>query len=405
MATYSLRKFAQPDVLKNIHDDNLLRFLSPYTDYLTERGFRFQKNGDGQIEYGLLCQILMQPTEGIPPAMVDALYFVQEVSNDDMFDELLEISTAGNVDVPADSTPADLAVLLWLKDPELIKKPHAEALMMKPKSFNSFQSKKGEGRNIDISDGNIDALERDMDAWFEKNKRGNGCEVTPFDMVGENKIYFLVRHGMPFKREGKIESGETGSVFYRPEFHDVIVYYRDGNELQIYNKSGGKKERKMYLEAFGLRFFGDAEYFPHEDKYTLQPILDDGEDCLSCHDIPGLEEIRLTEMQLQFRGPLNDRTILRSKDIFKSHQNRNRDLPNFGELVAASFQVKFEGSTKPRTIKIKTPNVASFDRKEDAHVIEQWMKKRGFIKGQEEKPALQERVRQDNADQGAVAYA
>lgn len=404
MATYSLRKFAQPDILKNIQEDNLLSFLSPYREYLTGRGFSFQKNGDGQIHYGQLCQILMQPSEGIPPAMVDALYFIQEVSADDMFDELLEIAAAGQVEVPADLTPTDLAVLLWLRDPELIKKPHAESLMMKPKSFCSFQAQKGKGKAIDLSDGNISALERDMDDWFEKNKRGNGCEVTPFDAPEENKVYFLIRHGMPFKREGKIEAGVTGSVFYRPEFHDVIVYDRDANELQVFNKSGGKKERKMYLESFGLRFFGDAEYFPDEDKYTLQPILDDGEDCLSCHDIPGLEEIRLTEMQLQFRGPLNDRTILRSKDIFKSHQNRNRDLPNFGELVAASFQVKFEGNAKPRTIKIKTPNVASFDRKEDAHVIEQWMKKRGFIKGQET-PVLQERVRQDNVDQGVVAYA
>jgi hypothetical protein len=404
MATYSLRKFAQPDVLKNIHEDNLLRFLSPYTDYLTGRGFKLQKNGSGQLDYGLLCQILMQPTEGIPPAMVDALYFVQEVSDDDMFDELLEMANAGNVDVPADSTPADLAVLLWLKDPELIKKPHAEALMMKPKSFNSFQSKENKGKKLDLSEGNVDALERDMDEWFEQNKRGNGCEVTPFEMAGENKIYFLVRHGMPFKREGKIEAGETGSVFYRPEFHDVIVYDRDANELQIYNKSGGKKERQMYLAAFGLRFFGDAEYFPEEDKYTLQPLLNDGPDSLSCHDIAGLEEIRLTEVQLQFRGPYNDRSIFRSKDLFSSLQDRSKDLPRFGNLVAASFQVKFENSSKPRTIKIKTPNVASFDRKEDAHVIEQWMKARGFIKRQEP-PALEERPSDHVVEQAAVAYA
>ena len=380
MATYSLRKFAQPDVLKNIQEENLLKFLEPYTDYLTGRGFSFQKNGDGEIDYSQLCHILMQPSEGIPPTMVDALYFVQEVSDDDMFDELLEIAKDAQVDVPANLTPTDLAVLLWLKDPELIKKPHSEALMMKPKSFNSFQSQKAKGQKIDLSKGNINTLERDMDDWFEKNKRGNGCEVTSFDMSDENKVYFLVRHGMPFKREGKIdETGVTGSVFYRPEFHDVIVYDREANELQIFNKSGGKKERNMYLEAFGLRFFGDAEYFPDEDKYTLQPLLDDGADSLSCLDIPGLEEIRLTEVQLQFRGPYNDRSIFRSKNLFASLQDRSKDLPRFGNLVAASFQVKFENSPKPRTIKIKTPNVASFDRKEDAHVIVQWLIARGFI--------------------------
>lgn len=383
MATYSLNKFAQPDVLKNIQDDRLLQFLSPYTDYLEERGFKLQKNGNGQIDYGLLCRVLMQPTEGIPPAMVDALYFVQEVADDEMYDELLEMAKAGNVDVPADASPADLAVMLWLKDPELIKKPHAEALMMKPKSFISFQSEKGKGKKPSLASTNIEALESLMDVWFEQNKRGKGCKVLPFDMENENKVYFLVRHGMPFKREGKIEDGETGSVFYRPEFHDVVIYDIEANELQVFNKSGGKKERAMYLSAFGQVFFKDAEYFPNEDKYTLQPLLDDGVDSLSCLDINGLAEVRLTEVQLLFRGPFNDRTILRSKDIFKSLESRKRDFPDYGTLVAASFQVKFDSSSKPRTIKIKTPNIASFDRKEDAHVVEQWMKARGFIKRQE----------------------
>lgn len=249
--------------------------------------------------------------------------------------------------------------------------------------FISFQSEKGKGKKPSLASTNIETLESLMDVWFEQNKRGKGCKVLPFDMENENKVYFLVRHGMPFKREGKIEDGETGSVFYRPEFHDVVIYDIEANELQVFNKSGGKKERAMYLSAFGQVFFKDAEYFPNEDKYTLQPLLDDGVDSLSCQDINGLAEVRLTEVQLLFRGPFNDRTILRSKDIFKSLESRKRDFPDYGTLVAASFQVKFDSSSKPRTIKIKTPNIASFDRKEDAHVIEQWMKARGFIKRQE----------------------
>ncbi len=398
MATYSLNKFAQPDVLKNIQEDRLLQFLSPHSVYLEERGFKLQKNGSGQIDYDMLCRVLMQPTEGIPPNMVDALYFVQEVADDEMYDELLEMAKTGNVTVPADASPADLAVLLWLKDPELIKKPHAEALMMKPKGFISFQSEKAKGKKLAISDANIAALESLMDLWFEQNKRGKGCKVLPFDMENENKIYFLVRHGMPFKREGKIEDGETGSVFYRPEFHDVVIYDTEANELQIFNKSGGKKERAMYLSAFGQIFFKDTEYFPNEDKYTLQPLIADGVNSLSCLDIEGLAEVRLTEVQLLFHGPFNDRTILRSKDIFKSLQNRSRNFPDYGNLVAASFQVKFDGSSKPRTIKIKTPNIASFDRKEDSHVIEQWMKARGFIKPQAAE------TEEDDDDYKAVEY-
>lgn len=399
MATYSLNKFAQPEVLKNIQEDRLLQFLSSYSGYLEGRGFKLQKNGNGQIDCDLLCRILMQPTEGIPPAMVDALFFVQEVADDEMYDELLEMAKTGNVSVPADASPADLAVLLWLTDPELIKKPHAEALMLKPKSFKSFQSVKGKGKKPNISASKISDLESLLDVWFEQHKRGKGCKVLSFDIEDEKKVYFLIRHGMPFKREGKMEDGEAGSVFYRPEFHDVIVYDIEANEIQIYNRSDGKKERAMYLSAFGQVFFNDSDYFPNEDKYTLQPLLDVGVNSLSCLDIDGLAEVRLVGVQLLFRGPFNDRTIFRSKDIFKSLESRKRDFPDYGDLVEASFQVKFESSSKPRTIKIKTPNIASFDRKEDAHVIEQWMRARGFIKPPEEV------TDEDDDSDAAVEYA
>lgn len=135
-----------------------------------------------------------------------------------------------------------------------------------------------------------------MDVWFEQHKRGKGCKVLPFDMEDkEGKLYFLVRHGMPFKREGKIEDGETGSVFYRPEFHDVVVYDIEANELQVFNKSDGKKERAMYLSAFGQVFFNDAEYFPGDDKYTLQPLLDDGVNSLKARGFIKPQEMATDE--------------------------------------------------------------------------------------------------------------
>jgi len=402
MATYSLKKFAQPEILKKIDDDRLIKFLDPHKDYLTKRGFTFEKNGDGRINHAKLAGILLQPAEGIPPAMVDALYFVQEVATDELFDELMEIASTAKVTVPPDASPADLAVLIWLHDPELIKSQHAETLITKPKSFISFQAKDGKSHDLAPSSKAIAELVRDMDFWFEKNKRGNGCEVIPCDMSDEDKVYFLVRHGMPFKREGKIEQGQTGSIFYRPEVHDVVVYDKKANELSIYNASSSKKERLMYLELFGTHFFDDPDYFPSDNKYTLDPLLKDGATALSCIDISGMEEVKLTEIQILFQGAYADRTIMKSKDLFASWSAREKEFPSYGKLTEAKFQVKFDHDSKPRTVKIKPPNVASFDRKEDAHTIEQWLMARGFIKQQEQ--AAEERPMKHDA-QAAVAYA
>ena len=125
-------------------------------------------------------------------------------------------------------------------------------------------------------------------------------------MDDENKVYFLVRHGMPFKREGKIEDGETGSVFYRPEFHDVVIYDIDSNELQIFNKSGGKKERAMYLSAFGQVFFKCFNFLMNtsllqRSKSIIYKLLFPDENSASYARTPGKQQQQQAYSPLRVR--------------------------------------------------------------------------------------------------------
>ena len=137
----------------------------------------------------------------------------------------------------------------------------------------------------------LTALEKEMDVWFSKNKRGTGYRILPISADDEDKIYFLIRHAMPFKREGKIESKQSKIIFYRPKLHNVSVYNPANNELAIFNTSGAKKERTMYLDVFSLHLFGQAESCSRAKQYTLQPLIDNGADALACADIDGLEDI------------------------------------------------------------------------------------------------------------------
>jgi len=321
-----------------------------------------------------------------PPALLRGwLFLVQEMSDDEHYEELHSQAEANNIEVGEEPSTADLALALWLHDPELLKRPHAEVMVMKPKSFMYFQSDKKPPETFDLPKPEVvRGLEQDMDRWFTQNKRGTGCRILPVDAEDESKTYFLIRHGMPFKREGKMESGKSKSIFYRPEFHDVLIYDRVNNELAVFNKSGAKKERMMYLDLFSQHLFGQADYFPGAEKYTLQPLIDNGVDALACADVPGLEEVKLVEIQLQFRGPFNDKQTLRSNDIFASLEARSKTFPVFGTLSSASFAVKFENAKRARTVKVRTPNVANFDRKEDSHLIETWLRKRGFVNEQKE---------------------
>ena len=113
------------------------------------------------------------------------MFFIQEMSDDKHFEELSEQAEANNIAIHEESTAADLALALWLHDPELLKRPHAEVMILKPKSFMYFQS---DQKSPDIfalpKPETMRTLEADMDAWFLKNKRGTGCRILPVSAEG-----------------------------------------------------------------------------------------------------------------------------------------------------------------------------------------------------------------------------
>ena len=57
-------------------------FLHPFSQYLFHRGFTFAPDLLGGFDYDALATILMTPDEGVPREMVDALYFVDEMADD-----------------------------------------------------------------------------------------------------------------------------------------------------------------------------------------------------------------------------------------------------------------------------------------------------------------------------------
>ena len=61
----------------------------------------------------------------------------------------------------------------------------------------------------------------------------------------------LVRHGDPFRREGSFDAGQTSSVFYRPEKHDVLVYEPAIGEIRMHAASKGEKE--TYRDEISLQ--------------------------------------------------------------------------------------------------------------------------------------------------------
>jgi hypothetical protein len=379
MVAFSLRKFSNPDLLKTIDPGRLVAFLDPWRAYLARRGLTFPVNGSGGVDCDALARILMDPDTNVPKDMVDALYYVHETASEEDMDALLDLAKSRKVEIEHDpqTTVADVAIQMWLAAPDTLREHHAEAVAFRQKNFLYYGGAHGEAQPFPKVDDDLRLkIESALDDWFEQHKRGRGCRVFLFRQ--DKKVWILIRHGLPMRREASHqEDGKSTTEFYRPQQHDVLIYDVPTDELGVHANTKG--EIKLYLACFGRLVFGDEEYFPPADKFSLDPLIDDGAKSLLCEDVDGLDEIRLIEYRRYWGGAFKEIEIRKATDIFAALAERKLELGSKGRLVGATFKVKFTDSPKERSVTIRPPGNAKYERNEDSALIDVWLAKRGFI--------------------------
>jgi hypothetical protein len=380
MATFTLRHFSSAESLQAVQARYLMDLLDKHAAYFATRGVDFGSfNGHGP-DYEAIAAVLMTPDEQTPSELIDDLYYVDEMATADAMDGLLEAATAAGVklDVGDEPTPADVAVQVRLRAPALLEQKHAEHfLLQRRRTFEYFQSPDGVDTKYRAPGAKKQRIFEDtLGVRLEAMKRGRTCKLFVFPRP--DGVWFLVRRGDPFKREGSIEKTGMTSVYYRPEKYDVLKYDQGLGELSV-NAEGNKKLVALYRELFGELLFGDPKRFPNTAKYTLAPLQDDGADALICSDVEGIDTITLKEVQILWGGPQGEVEIRRARDLFEALKGRKKELPK-GRLVKASFLVKFTDAKTPRTVTIRPQNIASYTRDSDASIVETWLTARGFVK-------------------------
>ncbi|MBA3518163.1 MAG: hypothetical protein H0T75_11090 [Rhizobiales bacterium] len=156
----------------------------------------------------------------------------------------------------------------------------------------------------------------------------------------------------------------------------MLIYDTKADEMAVH--AGTKGEIKLYLTCLGDRLFGDPGYFPAGDKFTLQPLVEKGQESLLCEDIDGLEAIRLVELRQFWGGAEKEMEIRKASDLFSALGRRGAALGPGGRLVAAAFKLKFAGFPKERSVLIRPPANARYERNEDSEIVELWLQRRGF---------------------------
>lgn len=376
MARFNLKSFAQPDLLKQIQPANLLPLLEPFRLFLEMKGFSLPSSADEEVDATALGCILAQPDEDMPGDLVEALHLIGSIGTDDRFDELLDLAAACEIETDGEVTALDLATQIWLRNPEALERKEHEEYFQKRKSFESFRGADPE-KVIAVEDLPTDLaeLEAALDAYFQSKKRGVGCRVIRKDSPGE--VRFLVEHGQPCKREPSRKGSKSTSTFFRPEKTDVVIYDEVHNELRI--NASAFTDVRQYRSLFGRYLFGGEDRFVFAEKYTLAPLQTEGLAALNCRDIAGLESVKLREIEYFWGGAFEHVEIHRAEGLFHALTLIQRGIETEAQIRKAVFKVKLEGEKKPRTVTIKAGNKSGYNRGEEAMMIEEWLRARGFV--------------------------
>lgn len=370
MATLYASTFTRRQTLSHIEPTLLHGFLKEFSEYLKKRGILL--NDD--LDIAALSQVLMEPGPDTPRGLIDALFCIKEMSIPSAEHALLDEAEDLGIQTNGEITLAEVALGIWIRDRDALLRRHAELAMLKVRSFEYFSSAEEEDATLP-DDQNLQSLERSLDIFFANNGHGSGVRVHVYPRGHE--MWFLIRRGDLYRREATLENGQSGSIAFRPEKYDLVIFNQMTHELGINGKN--EKVRNEYRKQFGYYLFGRDNQFAGVSKYSLEPLREQGIQSLNVIDAPGIQWVKLTDLQYTVRVIAEELRSCKAPNLFEHFQYKNFAIPSDWELKRATFKVRFEDNPTPRSVTIKPPNVALYSRDEDTAVVEEWLIRRGFI--------------------------
>ncbi len=381
------RRFTNRAFLHQVGRKQLGKLFARFTPDLEARQVRIPPPDLDDTSYFSEVSGLVMKPDALPDNLIETLFAIEEMANPEGQERIEKAATQLGLDLKFDeaSSHGDIAVQAFLAMPELLVEKHNEQRLIRLTTFEYFGSKRPVNRSESEPDGPafatpsqsvLDRITADLDSWFKEHNRGEQtAQIEVYCM--EREFWFLVRHGDTYARTPKVEGRTTEILHFRPAKDDVVVYSPERDEIRIHAATKGEKE--LYRTVFGLRLMGDHDYFSERKAYTLEPLREMGADALDVSDIDGLRQIVLREYEVEFRNGYKETLIRKAKDIYAAAAARNvQAIPQWGNLVRATFDFYFDRMKKPRKVTVRPPNALKLGRHCDAHLVHRWLSARGF---------------------------
>ncbi|TWU39360.1 hypothetical protein [Novipirellula artificiosorum] len=376
------------NIFKNVAHERLHEFLAPFADYLATRGIKLPRLAIDDKWREEVRLILRQPDDGTPRTLLQSAHFVNDLCTESCMEKLLDRidGLAAKFREEENSTIADVAVEAFLHHHDDAEEILRWERVQTRKSFQYFQAKTSEPPEILLPlEPRRLAFQDHVSQYHIEKRCGPFVDVTIEET--ETMLRLLVSHGSPLKAIKLVENGQPVDRHSRPRGEAMLELNKLAGELKI--NAATLTRRQMYRSAFGECFFDDEEMFPDGKIWTADPLVIDGRKSLSVADVPQLLNASLVSVKIALTGGVPEYVRTDREALIDVLEDRIATFSSYDEevrIIEARIALTFADSRRIRMCTIRPPNFAAFGRDGDADVIEDFLRKRGFINGRRIKP-------------------
>ena len=382
MAGSNLRKFKNPEVLRKFSFQRLLEMVGRYKGYFDRMQFQIDGATEETFDYDRLAEILSnQMFVGEYEELFNGFALVgatsMECFNDVLRTFISRSSYAGEL-MDTMST-ADMALLMYLHNPEELSVLETDYAALKKKSF-AMRATRRNIRDLVVTPDQIHDFEEGMNRIFQSKNYGSTARVTLTES-DSGEIVLLVRHGDSYRRQGIVMNGrKSKTIGFQPESYNTLSINRDTGELRLGIPTSPKWMEDAYCRQLGKSLFDDYDAFSAPRINDLDKIKELGRNILVYHGAAEVKSISLLSIKAFLSGDSGMCVILEADngDLFRDMERHYFKLSSMGRITRAKFLVRIGRSE--RTIILDASNRSGYDYDDFGMVVDEWLRQVGVIR-------------------------
>ena len=381
MAGSNLRKFKNPEVLRKFSFQRLLEMVGRYKGYFDRMQFQIDGATEETFDYDGLAAILSnQMFVGEYEELFNGFALVGATSME-CFNDVLRTFIAKSPyagELTDTMSTADMALLVYLHNPEELSVLETDYAALKKKSF-AMRATRRNIRDLVVTPDQIHDFEEGMNRIFQSKNYGSTARVT----LTENdsgEIVLLVRHGDSYRRQGIVMNGrKSKTIGFQPESYNTLSINRETGELRLGIPTSPKWMEDAYCRQLGKSLFDDYDAFSAPRINDLDKIKELGRNILVYHGAAEVKSISLLSIKAFLSGDSGMCAILEADngDLFRDMDRHHFKLTSMGRITRAKFLVRIGRSE--RTIILDASNRSGYDYDDFGMVVDEWLRQVGVI--------------------------